>query len=402
MPYAPVHDLDVPWGDEPRWMEKSLIFKTTVLHRDRTDIGVPFHAILDEVFGDEWATGGPRYGRAYRFIQQYGDFFEMATLYGDLLWVAPSEQADPLIRRIQELGTQESAGVAGYEDEPPANPLPRERAAMVLRSVSRIRTDRQRALLLHLLAEEKERMLDAEGNRKTLDLDGGRGAVQAATRFTHLGRASRVQAQFETAADALSTSYDVASWVTYTLPRECIDSVYDSVGVIRDALTRLHRDRFTYDAVSRPRPGYVPDYLSVLETHDDLVAHLHVVYGGEERVMARSDLRADWADLLDAPPSKPPQVDVRTLSLGAEAWTVTAVDGEPERHDGDIRNHHRDGLRDLAALASMPPRALHGLADDLANGLGKEQEEGRRLAGLALPFATEARFTTTARSLSTA
>jgi hypothetical protein len=116
--------------------------------------------------------------------------------------------------------------------------------------------------------------------------------------------------------------------------------------------------------------------------------------------MAQGDLRADWADLLDAPASKPPQVDVRTLSLSGEAWTVTAVDGEDVDAYGGVREYHREAFRALSRLAEMEPDALRGLADDLANGF--RQDEGRPLAGLALLFATEARLATASRALPTA
>lgn len=165
---------------------------------------------------------------------------------------------------------------------------------------------------------------------------------------------------------------------------------------LRKALDDLH-SRLRYSRADRPRPGHVPDYLAVLEPQQDLVAHLHVLYGGEERVMAREDLRTDWADLLDAPPSKPPQVDVRTLSLTGEAWSVTAVDGEDVDAYGGVREYHREGFRALSRLAEMEPDALRGLADDLANGFQKDA--ARPLAELALPFSTEARLTTTARAI---
>lgn len=393
-PYVDLRDADTPWGDEARAMEKSLILKTAVLHPDRTDLGVPFHAVLDEVFGENWTTNGPNYGRAWRFVRRYPDFFDTRKPSGDFLWIRPTERAVSLIQRIQSLGTPDCDGVAPGSDP---NRLPKERTAAVLRSARTIRTDRQRALLLRQMAQEKERMLDADGERKTLDLDGGRGKREAATNFTHPGRAARVQARHETIADALTAEYDVASWVTYTLPRECVPSVYDSAAVVREGLTRLHRDRFGYSRQDRPRPGYVPDYMAVLEPQEKLVAHLHVVYGGEERVMTESNLREDWADLLDAPAGKPPQVDVRTLSLDRVGWSVTAVDGEEvDPYDG-IREYHRAGVQSLATLASMAPDDLHGLAADLENGL--RVDVGRDLAGLALLFATGMWFTTYSNGL---
>jgi len=393
-PFVPLRDAPVPWADEPNPMEKSLLLKTAVLHPDVTPEGIPFHALLDEVYGDGWASGGPEYGRAYRFIQRYGDFFDIRKPSGDLLWLRPTGEAVALIRSIRNSGTPGSGpNTTGRWDR-----LPRDRAASVLRSVRRVQTDGQRSLLLHLLADHAETMRTADGEAKTLHLT-GRPDLPAGDRFTAPEKAAGTRERFETAADALAARYDVASWITLTLPRECVPSVYGSVATLREALDDLH-SRFWYSRADRPRPGHVPDYLAVLEPQGDLVAHLHVIYGGEERVMAREDLREDWADLLDAPASKPPQVDVRTLSLAGGAWTVTAVDGEDvDAYDG-VREYHREGFRALSRLAEMEPDALRGLADDLANGF--RQDEARPLVGLALPFATEARLATASRALPTA
>jgi len=388
--YTPLRNAAVPWADEKHSMEKSLILKTAVLHPDVSPEGIPFHAVLDEVYGDEWESGGPEYGRAYRFIQRYGDYFDTHAPYGDLLWIQPTGAGRTLIRSIGNSGTA--------DDGDRWDRLPRERAAAVLRSARRMRTDGQRSLLLHLLADHAETMVDDTSTPKTLHL-GERGEVTAGDRFTSPVEAGETRATFETLADALTARYDVATWVTYTLPRECIPSVYGSVETLREALDGLH-DRFRYSRADRPRPGHVPDYVAVLEPQRDLVAHLHVVYGGEERVMAREDLRADWADLVDAPASKPPQVDVRTLSLDVDEWTVTAVDGENVPAYDGVREYHREGFRALARLAEMEADALHGLADDVANGY--RQDEGRSLAGLALPFATGARFVSASRAVSAA
>lgn len=260
--------------------------------------------------------------------------------------------------------------------------------------------DDQRVLLLDLLAQEGERMVDGDGSTKTLRLE-GRPPQAAGTRFTALERAAKARRQFEGLADGLTARHDVASAVTYTLPRECVPSVYESVEVVREALTRLHRDRFGYSPVGRPRPDGVPDYVAVLEPQRDLTAHLHVAYGGEERVMAEADLRADWADLLDAPASKPPQVRVQTLSLDSDDWRVTAEDGEPVESYGGIREYFGAGTRSLTTLAGMAPDDLHGLADDLRNGALGEDARGEAwdLAGLALPWATGTWFTTGSNGL---
>lgn len=390
-PYVPLRDAPVPWTDEKHVMEKSLLLKSAVLHPDVTPEGIPFHALLDDVYGDKWSTGGSKYGRAYRFIQRYGDYFDTWRPSGDLLWVRPTEVAIALIRSIRNSGTPGSAPHTANR----WGRLPRERAAAVLRTTNRIQTAAQLSLLLHQLADHAETMLNQDGEAKTLHLP-ERDVLPAGDRFTAPQKAAETRERFETAADALTDRYDVASWLTLTLPRECVSSVYGSVETLRKALDDLH-SRFRYSRADRPRPGHVPDYLAVLEPQQDLVAHLHILYGGEERVMAREDLREDWADLLDAPPSKPPQVDVRTLLLSPEAWTVAAVDGDSVDEYGDVREYHREVFRDLSRLAEMEPDALRGLADDLANGFRKD--EARPLAGLALPFATEKRLITTSKSL---
>jgi len=106
--------------------------------------------------------------------------------------------------------------------------------------------------------------------------------------------------------------------------------VYESTDVIRSALSTLH-DRFRYDpaAASKPsRPGYVPLYLTVLEAQRNMVAHLHVVYAGERRLMDVHDLRRDWGDVIDAPASKPPQINLRPLSVRSDRWRVDRADAE--------------------------------------------------------------------------
>jgi len=158
----------------------------------------------------------------------------------------------------------------------------------------------------------------------------------------------------------------------------------------------LH-DRFRHDpkTSSKPsRPGYVPPYLTVLEAQRDMVAHLHVVYAGERRLMDVHDLRRDWADVIDAPASKPPQINLRPLSVGSDGWRVDRTDAEAY---GDIREYHRDGLRRLATVAGMPHGKLHDRADRLLAGDGTDDD--RDVAGVTLLWATGARFTTASPSL---
>ncbi|WP_312909142.1 hypothetical protein [Natronosalvus caseinilyticus] len=391
VPYLDLSDAEVPWKGDQRAMKKTLLLKTAVLHPDRAAKGIPFSVLLDEVFGDEWETGDRNYHLLHDFIAQYPEYLEKSKLSGDFVWVRPAEKGVTLIRSIDELGNGDGGGVATTSRDSASSALPRERVERVLRSTRRIQTDPQRALLLRQLAEHGETMIDEKGEPKTIEPHGK--PVEAVCRFTDSGEANRTRAVYECAADVLEEFYDYATWVTYTTPRECISSVYDSVRVIRETLTRLHRDRFTYDAQSRPRPGYTPDYVCVLEPHRDLVAHLHVVYGGEQQVMKPADLQADWHELLNAPAGKPAQVAVRSLSLEPSGWWVT----DSEDHETDIRDYHRSELRNLARLASMTPQEIYGLADDLENGT--RVSEGRDLAGLALPFATDTRFTSASKTL---
>jgi hypothetical protein len=77
--------------------------------------------------------------------------------------------------------------------------------------------------------------------------------------------------------------------------------------------------------------------------------------------------------------------------------TRSAGDGEIVRSYGNIRDYHRESLRRLAQLAEMSHERLHERADALLAGEGTPRD--RDLAGLALPWATEARFTTAADAL---
>jgi len=58
-----------------------------------------------------------------------------------------------------------------------------------------------------------------------------------------------------------------------------------------------------------------------------MMAHLHVVYGGKRRLMNADELRADWGDVLDAPPSKPPRLHLATLRVGQGEWQVNRNPG---------------------------------------------------------------------------
>lgn len=192
--------------------------------------------------------------------------------------------------------------------------------------------------------------------------------------------------------------------MTYTAPRECIPTVYDSVGILRGALNTLHHDRFTYDPVSQSkpnRPGYVPPHLTILEPHQDFVAHLHVVYAGERRLMDANDLRRDWGDVLDAPPEKPPRIHLAKLKIGSDGWKVTHSENNQDvpRSYGDIRDYHRKPLRRLAEVASISHEELHDRADALLSGDGTDYD--RKLAGLTLPWTTGANFMTASPTLRT-
>jgi hypothetical protein len=310
---------------------------------------------------------------------------------------------------------------------------PRWRSAEVgvLRSVKGIETDRQYGLLLKLLAYHRGTALedgpDGEQRRKWAKVRSpstGARKVPMRDRYVDEGRAAAVRARYEQRAEALEElADDRLTCVTYTLPRECIDSVLDSVRVIRGALERLH-DRLRYSRDDRPRPGEVPAYLAVLEPQGDMVAHLHVVYA-VRRLMHHADLRADWAELLEVPAWKP-QVFLRSLEVTPEGWRPVvseqatpspeqaqqpevqagqqAESGEQAVPDGgevllagDVRDYLRGPLRHLSRLAALPHAEVHDRADALLAGEGTEQD--RHLARQALYWPEESRYTTASQAV---
>lgn len=379
-----------PWAGDRRPDDKTRILRTACFHARNTPQGVPFPDLLDAVFGDDWEPNGSNYMLAYRLINRHPDLFEKSKPYGDMVWVHPTDDAVSLIRSMQSFGT-------GGESAPGRlrlSGLPRDRAERFLSSTARATTDRQKGLAVKFLAYHRG-TVGGDNSDKWVSVgrdEGGRRWVQAGEqRFTSAKRAGRVRAKYEALCDAVEADHDVATWATYTLPRECVPSVYESVDVIRSGLSTLH-DRFRHDpkTSSKPsRPGYVPPYLTVLEAQRDMVAHLHVVYAGERRLMDVHDLRRDWGDVIDAPPSKPPQINLRPLSIGSDGWRVNRVDDEAY---GDIRDYHRDGLRRLATLTEISHGELHDRADRLLAGDGTDDD--RNVAGLVLLWATGARFTT--------
>jgi hypothetical protein len=131
----------------------------------------------------------------------------------------------------------------------------------------------------------------------------------------------------------------------------------------------------------------------------DLVAHLHVVYAGERRLMDFHDLRQDWEEVLEAPSWKRPRIHLASLKVESGTWRVKHSEGESNvaQTYGNIRDYHRDMLRRLAELADMSHEEIHTRADRLLEGDGTDKD--RDLAGLTLLWATEARLTTASPSL---
>jgi hypothetical protein len=286
----------LPWEEDDRADAKTKIFKSVCMLAVGSPEGVPFKSVLNAVFGNNWSHGGRNYLLAYRVMTDTPELLETHKPYGDLLWVRPTPEGVSLLRSMHDAGKDPAEGVESVRVSAP----PRDRAKRLLSAVSRVTSDRQRGLALKLLAYHRGTMQGPDGREKWVAVGtpgtSERGRVRVTDRSTDSERAAIPRATYERACDGLESSYDVATWVTYTAPRECVPSVYDSVAVLRDGVADLH-DRFRYDPAdpSKPnRPGYVPPHLTVLETHRDMVAHLHVVYGGKRRLMDAGDLRRDW------------------------------------------------------------------------------------------------------------
>lgn len=430
---ATTPDVTLPWAGDPRAPDKTEILETTCLLAAGSPEGVPLRQVLDAVFGDDWSSGGADYLLAHRLPEQHPELLEKHTPYGDLTWLHPTDQAVFLIRSRHECRTGGETPASALRQRG----LPSERAAGVLRSVQAVGTDRQYGLLLKLLAYHRGTALEGspgpedEQRRKwaavgTPGTDSRR-RVPMRDRYTDEGRAKAVYARYEQRAEALEGLAEDCTdgrltCATYTLPRECIDSVLDSVRVIREALRSLHA-RFGYSRADRPRPGEVPAYLAVLEPQGDMVAHLHVVYAAP-RLMHHADLRADWAELLEVPAWKP-QVFLRRLEVTPEGWQPVATGQQSPEVDagqagqpaveageqavpyggevllaGDLRDYLRGPLRHLSRLAALPHADLHDRADALLAGEGSEQD--RHLARQALYWPGEARYTTASQAVSEA
>jgi hypothetical protein len=390
---------------------------------------VPLRQVLDAVFGEDWSSGGADHLLAHRLPEQHPELLEKHTQYGDLTWLRPTDQAVFLIRSRHECKTKGEAPTSALRQRG----LPSERAAGVLRSVKAVETDRQYGLLLKLLAYHRGTALEGspgvEGEQRrkwaavgTPGTD-SRQRVPMRDRYTDEGRAAAVRARYEQRAEALEGLAEARTdgrltCATYTLPRECIDSVLDSVRVIREALRSLHA-RFGYSRADRSRPGKVPEYLAVLEPQGDMVAHLHVVYAAP-RLMDHADLRADWAELLEVPAWKPqvflrrlevtpegwqpvasgqasPEVDAEQAGQQAETGEQAATDGGEVLLAGDLRDYLRGPLRHLSRLASLGHADLHDRADALLAGEGSEQD--RHLARQALYWPGGARYTTASQAV---
>lgn len=415
-----------PWAGDPRGPDKTEILETACKLAGDTPEGTPLRKVLDAVFGDDWSGGDADYQIAYRLPKQYPELLEKHKPYGDLLWFRPSDEAVYLIRSRHACKTQGNTDTSTMRQRG----LPRQRAAGVLRSVKRIKSDRQFGLLLRLLAYHRGTALedgpDGEQRRKwaavgTPGTDARR-RVPMRDRYTDVGRASAVRARYEQRAEALEELAEdrtngQMTCATYTLPRECIDSVLDSVEVIRQALRKLHA-RFQYSRDERPRPGEVPPYLAVLEPQGDMVAHLHVVYAAR-RLMHHADLRADWAEILGVPTWKP-QIFLRRLTVTREGWRPLASvkdspeelarqqpemgeqaisDGGEDLLSGDLRDYLRGPLRHLSRLAKMEHADIHARADSLFAGKGTERD--RDLARQAIYWPGETRFTTASQTVRT-
>lgn len=419
--------VPLPWAGDARGPEKTEILETTCLLAAGTPEGVPLRQVLDAVFGADWSNGGADHLLAYRLPEQHPELLEKHVPYGDLTWLRPTDEAVYLIRSRHECRTGGEAPTSALRQRG----LPSERAAGVLKSVKAVESDRQYGLLLRLLAYHRGTALEGgpevEGEQRrkwaAVGTPGteGRRRVPMRDRYTDEGRAAGVRARYEQRAEALEELADGRlTCATYTLPRECIDSVLDSVRVIRGALRSLHA-RFGYSRADRPRPGEVPEYLAVLEPQGDMVAHLHVVYAAR-RLMHRADLRADWAELLEVPAWKP-QVFLRSLEVTPEGWrpvTSEQATASPEVQAqqpgqqgetseqavpdggevllaGDVRDYLRGPLRHLSRLAALPHAEVHDRAEALLAGEGSERD--RHLARQALYWPEESRYTTASQAL---
>jgi len=418
---ATTPDVTLPWASDPRGPDKTEILETTCLLAAGSPEGVPLRQVLDAVFGNDWSSGGADHLLAHRLPEQHPELLEKHTPYADLTWLRPTDQAVYLIRSMHDSGTGSETPTSALRQRG----LPSERAAGVLRSAKAMETDPQYGLLLKLLAYHRGTMTGPDGRPRWVAVGTpgteGRARQRVVDRYTDEQRAKAVRARYEQRAEALeglAEDYTDGrlTCATYTLPRECIDSVLDSVRVIRDALERLH-DRLRYSRADRPRPGEVPEYLAVLEPQGDMVAHLHVVYAAR-RLMHHADLRADWAELLEVPAWKP-QVFLRRLEVTPEGWRPVAS-GQPECPEvqagqraetgeqalpdggevllaGNLRDYLRGPLRHLSRLAALPHAEVHDRADALLAGEGTVQD--RHLARQALYWPEETRYTTCSQAV---
>jgi hypothetical protein len=355
-------DDPFPWAGQDRGPDKTAVVETAVLWGDSPTDPVLRPSVEREVFD---ARSRADRMVVTRLTQNHPQILKNRTTPEGHGMLEPTRRAVSLIRSMygcEPLPWLESdLPVKGDTEE-----LPRERYRAVFGRERSIYTDRQRALAVMLHADHRATLTVKTSGGSTVGKRIAGTGLQPATatdqRYASVDRVDRERAKFEAVVDGIAREYDVVTFATFTLPRECADSVLDSYAVLSGRMNRFH-GRCKTDPVDpeRPnRPGERPAYMWICEPQGDGWGHRHVLYPGRSRLYDADDVRQDWGELIGAPPGVTPQVNLTSVRISEEFDAV--------------RDYCRGPFRGLRALASMSEADVRALAGRLMDGEADDQD----------------------------
>lgn len=371
-------DDPFPWAGQNRGPDKTAVVETAVLLGDSPTESVLRKAVEREVFD---ARNRADRMVVTRLTQNHPEILQNRNTPAGHGMLKPTRLAVSLIRSMY--GCESLPWV---ETELPAkedtSELPRDRYRAVFGRERGIYTDKQRALAVMLHADHRATLTveTSSGDQVGKRIAGnGLQSVKATNqRYASVELVDRERARLEAVLDTIEREYKMLTFATFTLPRECADSVLDSYAVLSDRLNRFH-DRCKTDPVDpeKPdRPGERPTYVWVTEPQSDGWSHRHVIYPGRAGLYDADDVRQDWGELVGAPPGVTPQVHLTTVRIGAEFDSV--------------RDYCRGPFRGLRALADMSETEMRVLAGRLRDGEASDRD--RYLAVLTALWPDERRL----------
>lgn len=373
-----IADDHFPWTDHDRGSEKTEVVKTAVLLGESPTKPVLRKIVEQGVFEDR--------NRADRMLvtrlaKKHPEILQNRNNPSGQGMLEPTRMGVSLIRSVYDCEQLPWVG-AHLPSKGDTDELPSDRYRAVFGRERGIYTDKQLALAVMFLADHRATLtMEARDGSTVGKRITGKGLqlVKAEDqRFASVDTVNRERAKFETTMDWIQREYDVVTFVTFTLPRECADSPLHSYEVLTEAFHSFH-DRCRTDPVDqeRPsRPGERPAYLWVTEPQNDGWAHRHAIYPGRSRLMNADDLRQDWGELVATPPGVTPQVNLRSVHIGEDFDAV--------------RDYFRNPFRGLLELAGMSETEMRELATRLTDGEAVDRD--RYLATLTTLWPEERRL----------